>query len=326
MMQRVVCGICGRVVPLQPGETRPCPSCGNSVAAIAAQGGAESSVTGTDDGTTRPVDPAVVPLGPPMPAQPAPLWGTAPLPAHAPPGEPAAPSGGAPPWPGDPTTQPMPPGYVAPPPRKRSRVPLVLSVLALVLLLAVLSTVGVLAAAGVLPIFGARTAPTATPGAALTPTPTIPAGYVVYRDSQGVYQIYRPSAWSVEQQSALGGTGIALVKPNSSIGLVIVQVPLTGTTSNQALADAELQQLSLQGTVTNRQHLPDRTVGGASWAQGAAEWQPSQQGAGLEHVTVLATVRGAHAFVIMQIEPQGGARGEDQAAFARMLASFTFLT
>src|SRR5579885_1646192 len=107
-MRQVTCESCGRVVSLQPGETRACPSCGNLLAAPQA-GAAEEQTqrlgpppAAQDDGTTRPIDPSALP---PPPAQSQPRSGDVP----------AAASGGTPLWPGDATTQALP-AELAPPP------------------------------------------------------------------------------------------------------------------------------------------------------------------------------------------------------------------
>jgi hypothetical protein len=336
-MQRAVCGVCGRDVLLQPGEARSCPSCGNIVSAPAmvltedeTQRLVGSPNTGQEDGTTRPIDPAALP---PPPAA------TATLPQASGQGRATSVStGDAPPrWSADPTTQALPQDYVPPPPpanvlqhgaakgRKRSRAPLVLSVLALVLLLAFVSVVGVLASAHTLPFIDTAPLPTATAAHVLIPTATAPPGYAVYRDIQGVYQVCRPTAWSVEEQGAFGGTGVALVKPNSSVGMAIIQLPVSDSPTNQALVATQLAQLAQQGTVSNQQRLADRMIGATSWSQGSADWLPGQQGASTEHIVVLATVRDGRSFVIELLESPGATNSADEAIFETMLACFTFL-
>ncbi len=225
---------------------------------------------------------------------------------------------------------PPPPVTVVPAPgttagRKGSRVPLVLSVLALVLLLAIVSVVGVLASAHALPFLGSTSSPTATAGHTPVPTATIPPGYAVYRDIQGAYQVCRPITWSVEEQGAFGGTGVALVKPNSLVGMAIIQLPVSDAPTNQVLVDTQIQQLAQQGTVSNQQQLFDRTIGATSWAQGSADWLPSQPGATTEHIVVFATVRDGHSFVIELLEPPVTTASTDVATFETMLACFTFI-
>lgn len=338
-MQQAVCNVCGRVVLLQSGETRSCPSCGNIVMApdpalaedetqwLVGASGAEQ-----DDGTTRPIDPAV------LPPSPAPTETSPDASVQA--GEVSGPSASVPPcWSGDPTTQALPQDYAPPPPataglepgvaaaRKRGRAPLVLSVVALVLLLAIVSVVGVLASAHALPFINtsAPASPTATAGLALVPTATVPPGYAVYRDVQGAYQVCRPTLWSVEEQGAFGGTGVALVKPNSSVGMAIIQLPISSTPTNQALVATQLKQLAQQGAISNQQQLADRTIGAASWSQGSADWLPGQPGASREHIVVLATVRSGRSFVIELLEAPGDASTADEATFETMLSCFAFL-
>jgi hypothetical protein len=200
-----------------------------------------------------------------------------------------------------------------------------LSMLALVLLLAIVSAVGVLASAHALPFVDAPSSPTATAGHALIPTATVPPGYTVYRDIQGIYQVCRPAVWSVEEQGAFGGTGVALVKPNSSIGMAIIQLPVPGSPTNRAVVATQLEQLAQQGTLSNQLQLADRTIGATSWSQSSADWLPGQQGATAEHIVILATVRSGRSFVIELLEAPGTANSVDEAAFETMLACFAFL-
>ncbi len=329
-MRQVVCDTCGRTVLLPPGETGACPSCGSALSAPQAEDQtqplAELVVAAQDDGTTRPIDPTALP---PPPSQSQPPVAEAS----------SAASGGTPVWPGDPTTQALSADYAPPPasssgasqpavaaPAPRRGRGLVLSMLALMVVLAVVAAAGVLASAHVFPFAETQPSPTATAVPAPSPTPTGPPGYVLYRDAQGAYQVYHPADWVVEPQGESGSTGIALVKPNSPAGMAILQQPLSGAATNQALVDMQFQQLARQGTITNRQQLADSTVGGATWAQGSADWLPRQQGAVNEHVVVLATVHDGQAFVIELLELPGAASSADQATLDAMLASFTFLT
>lgn len=337
MMRQAVCSVCGRdLPPSPPGETVTCPSCGAAISAPAASledatqrlGGA--AVADEEDGTTRPIDPSALP--------PPPTSTASSLQAGGQSGETSTPPATASPrWFGDPTTQglpedfapPPPPGastptVSAPPPRRR-RAFVALSALALVLILAIVALLGVLASANALPFFGASTSPTATPGVALTPTATTPPGFTVYRDLQSVYQICRPDTWSEQEHSEFGGTGVALVKPNSFVSMVIIQRPNPGVTTNQALLDAEFTSLAQQGSVSNRQSLADGSVGGASWAQGSADWVPAQPGATQEHIVLLATLHGDRSVVIELVESPGDTASADTATFETMLSCFTFL-
>lgn len=339
-MRQAVCDVCGRDLPPSPlGSTISCPSCGAAVSAPSASladdetqrlGGAAGA--DQEDGTTRPIDPSALPPPP---------TSTASFPeVAAQADETSTPSDPAPPrWYGDPTTQGLPEDFAPPPPstastpsvtvqaqvpRKGNRTLVALSVVVLALILAIVSLVGVLASANALPFLGASS-PTATTGVVPTPTIATPPGFTVYRDLQGVYQICRPDTWAAREQSQFGGAGVALVKPNSFVSMVIIQQPNPGAATNQALLDSELALLAQQGAVSNQQHLADGSVGGVSWAQGSADWIPAQPGATTEHIVLLATLHDGRSFVIELVESPGGAASADATTFETMLSCFTFL-
>jgi len=201
----------------------------------------------------------------------------------------------------------------------------VFSVLALVLLLVVVSVGGVLASAHLFPFADVPATPTAAP--TLPPTATPPPGYLLYRDVQGAFDIYYPAEWTVKPAAAQGGTGVALTKPSSTVGMAILQVPISGTATMRQLLENQFQELAQGGTVSNQQQLADGTVGGAPWAQGSVDWLPKQHGTVTvkEHLVVLATTYHGHAFVIELIEAQGTSASADEATLQTMLASFTFV-
>lgn len=238
------------------------------------------------------------------------------------------PYSGYPGYPGGPMMSPAPP-----PPSKKAPVALI----AVLVALAVVVVAGVLFAALVLARPGGfagaaatvTAVPTATAIPTATPSPTasianVPAGFTLYQDATGLYQVAYPSSWS--KQTSSGDTGSALF---TSPGIGLVEIAYGhDTVSDQTDLDQFFSSLagSSHGQLSNRTDNGTIQLAGESWKQQAADLTLSAGGANVvEHVVVQLTRHNGLAVFIAYLAVSDHFDSAKTQYFQPMLDSFAFL-
>ena len=209
---------------------------------------------------------------------------------------------------------------VPPQPPRRKVSPLLIAVIVLVILAIVGAGVALALARG--PDTGAAGQLAATPTIAATATPSVPAGFTLFKDQGGIYSLAVPSDWA-QTKSSSGGASINLFSSTQEeAAFEIATIPESGLDPT-ATINGFFSGASDGGSVTNKQGPTTVQQAGETWTQESGD---TTIGGSSEHVVVLFAGHGSGSVLIAFLAPKADFDSINTQDFQPMFTSFQFLT
>jgi hypothetical protein len=209
---------------------------------------------------------------------------------------------------------------VPPQPPRRKANPLLIAVIVLVILAIVGAGVALALSRG--SDNGAAGQSAATPTIAATATPSVPAGFTLFKDQGGIYSLAVPSDWA-QTKSSSGGASINLFSSTQAeAAFEIATIPESGLDPT-ATINGFFSGASGGGSVTNKQGPTTIQQAGETWTQESADTTVSGS---LEHVVVLFAGHGAGSVLIAFLAPKSNFDSFNTQDFQPMFTSLQFLT
>ena len=217
---------------------------------------------------------------------------------------------------------PMAPVGQMPPPKKSRTGLIVGGIIAGVLVLALIIAVFA-ALAFVLPARSGSNGPVpVTPTAApVTPTSSIPSGFLQYTDSAGTFSLYVPSDWTQNTPSNTTGKIVDFTAPDHTGRMRVAVISGTIGSEGQAFDDGLLQAVVSGGKLSNKQGPTTVTQAGETWTQESADVTDSS---GTLHVVADVTTHGSNTFAVLYLGVSDSFSTLDSQDFQPMFTSFQF--